>query len=79
MATDKEYYGTEERDDSEVFVEMGNLVNKLMQEDLQVKLDGNLISQEQYDEITRGEWDNYVPLAGLDYDIDSRWVQVVLQ
>ena len=34
-------------------------------------LDGNLISQEQYDEITRGEWDNYVPLAGLDYDIDS--------
>jgi hypothetical protein len=57
--------------ESEVFVEMGNLVNKLMQEDLQVKLDGNLISQEQYDEITRGEWDNYVPLAGLDYDIDS--------
>ena len=64
-----EYYNN--RDDSEVFVEMGNLVNKLMQEDLQVKLDGNLISQEQYDEITRGEWDNYVPLAGLDYDIDS--------
>ena len=64
-----EYYNN--RDDSEVFVEMGNLVNKLMQEDLQVKLDGNLISQEQYDEITRGEWENYVPLAGLDYDIDS--------
>ena len=64
-----EYYNN--RDDSEVFVEMGNLVNKLMEEDLKVKLDGSLVSEQQIEEMTRGEWENYVPLAGIDYDIDA--------
>ena len=64
-----EYFSN--RDDSEVFNEMGSLVNKIMQEDLRVKLDGNLISQEQYEKITEGEWSNYVPLAGIDFEIDS--------
>ena len=58
------------RADGKVFEEIGEKIDALMRQELDIKLDGNLISKEQYDNIVKGKFKNYVPLAGLDFDID---------
>ena len=58
------------RADGKVFNQIGEKIDALMRQELDIKLDGNLISKEQYDNIVKGDFKNYVPLAGLDFDID---------
>ena len=70
----EDYYSN--RPDGKVFDAIGEKHDALMRLELDIKLDGNLISQEQYDFITKGKegekpaFKKYVPLAGLDFDID---------
>ena len=58
------------RADGKVFEEIGEKIDALMRLELDIRLNGNLISQKQYDNIVKGDFKNYVPLAGLDFDID---------
>ena len=64
----EDYYSN--RSDGKVFDAIGEKHDALMRLELDIKLDGNLISQEQFNNIINGDFKKYVPLAGLDFDID---------
>ena len=64
------------------FEEIGKIVNQMMDLELRAKLDAGLYSEEQTREAKRGAIDpktgkpteikNYIPIAGIDYDIDAK-------
>ena len=58
------------QDNFKILEDISNQVNEMMRSNLETKFDGGIISEEMRDQLLN-QFENYVPLRGIDFEIDA--------